>query len=111
MKLIHLTYQTSQISLAYLKCALKSSNTMNTLWSASCLPSQLHGLLGLFFAASAERHERILHGISLAQEKDQNSKYEVCFLQNAYLFLHHFKVEKSKVKASYDVTVCTLPTI
>lgn len=32
-----------------------------------------------YLAAAAQHHKRVLHHISLVQEKDQNSKFEVHF--------------------------------
>lgn len=83
MHLIHLTYRTSQPGLRYM---YSEHNIQKRFTLCVCVPDWK-----LWFTTTAQHYYRALHITSLG--KDQNSKFEVWFLLNAY---HFYTIIKSK---------------
>jgi hypothetical protein len=80
MHLIHLTYQTSQLSIQHM-AEVQLFPLMSTQLTRSC--------------CSAQQGEQRWYHISLAQEEIQIAKFEVWFLLNAYHF-HTTRVKNKK---------------
>ena len=92
MHLMHLTQQTSQLSLAYLKHA---PNTRIRLRLTKSSNTRLSGSRG--GCHCPESRERIGHRIT-SPGREQNSRFEAQVLLNAYGFRTITKAKKSYIK-------------